>query len=150
MEAKKRSLPDFIKLCTITKEWDILAEHILQVKHDELESISHYTTGEPAKKLSKNYPIAAAKLYRAMGIRILSSKKSKYYHYAIDHFQKAKNLYQKSQLEEEWISIVESVRKDHYRKYSFIGDFEKIVKGRISTPPSFLKKTKEQWRKRIS
>ena len=150
MEAKKRSLPAFIKICTITKEWDILAEHILQVKHHELESIGHYTTGETAKKLSKNYPMAAAKLFRAMGIRILNSKKSKYYHHAIDHFQEAKDLYRKSQLEEEWISVVEGVRKDHYRKYSFIGDFEKIVKGHISKPPSFLKKSKEQWRKRIS
>ncbi|HDH04916.1 MAG TPA: hypothetical protein ENH01_04285 [Nitrospirae bacterium] len=77
MEAKKRSLPAFIKICTITKAWDILAEHILQLKHNDLESISHYTIGEPAKKLSKDYPMAAAKLFRAQGIRILNSKKSK-------------------------------------------------------------------------
>lgn len=150
IEAKEQSLPDFIKLCTITKEWDILAEHILQVKHHDLESISHYTTEEPAKKLSKPYPVAAAKLYRALGIRILNSKKSKYYHYAIDHFQKVKDLYQKSHLEEEWISVIKSVRKNHSRKHSFIGNFEKIVKGCISKPPSFLEKTQKQWKKRIS
>lgn len=150
IEAKEKSLPEFIELCTITKEWDILAEHILNVKHQDLESIGHYKTEKSAKKLSKTHPAASAKLYRALGIRILISKKSKYYHYALDHFEKAKNLYQKSRLQEEWTSVVKTVRENHSRKYSFIGDFEELVKGHISKPPSFLEKTQKQWRKRIS
>ncbi len=150
IEAKEKSLPEFIKLCTITKEWDILAEHILNVKHQDLESISHYTTEKPAKKLSKTHPTASAKLYRALGIRILISKKSKYYHYALDYFEKAKNLYQKSQLQEEWTFVIKTIRENHSRKYSFMGDFEKLVKGHISKPPSFLERTQKQSRKRIS
>lgn len=81
---------------------------------------------------------------------ILISKKSKYYHYALNHFKNAKKIYQKSKLQEEWTSVVENVRENHSRKYSFIGDFEELVKGAISQPPSFLEKTQKQWRKCIS
>ena len=98
VEAKKEFLDDFIDICVMTKEWDILAEHILSVSHEELEDISHYTTEEAAKKLLKNYEVAAAKVYRALGLRILkskSSKKSQYYPSALNHFEKAKKLYQK-------------------------------------------------------
>lgn len=153
VEVKKRSLCDFIDICTMTKELDILAEHILGVKHHDLEDISHYTTEEAAKKLSKNHWAASARIYRALGLRILnskSSKKSQYYEHALKNFEEAKKLYQKSDLEEEWKSLVEIVRRDHSRKHNFIEDFEDIVQGISREEPSFLERTQSRWKKQMA
>ena len=50
-EAKKASLAQPIELCTKTKEWQILAECIDDCRHEDLESISLYTTNEAAQEL---------------------------------------------------------------------------------------------------
>jgi len=75
---KKSSLSAFIEICTATKEWEILSEHILDVEHDELEKISHYTTEKAAKGLAREHGQAAAKIYAALGMRIVRKGKSKY------------------------------------------------------------------------
>lgn len=150
-EVKKASLPAIIKLCTKTKEWEILAESINAAKHEELEAIGHYTTEKAAQKLEKKYPIEAAKIYRALGMRIVKAKKSKYYWIALDHLLKAKRLYSENACQEEWLSLVENIRRDHYHKYSFIGDFEKIVSGRYPEYlESFEERTRKRWEKQIS
>jgi len=150
-EVKKASLPAIIKLCMKTKEWAILAESIKAADHEDLEAISHYTTEKAAQELEKNYPIEAAKIYRALGMRIVKAKKSKYYGIALDHFLKAKKLYSENDCQEEWLSLVENVRRDHYRKYSFIGDFEKIVSGKYPEYlESFEERTRKRWQKQIS
>lgn len=146
--AYKSNLSDFIVLCVKTKEWDLLAERILIVKHEELESISHYTIEPAAKGLYKKSGLAAAKVYRALGIRILNSKKSKYYCYALQHFKNAKDLYIKSGKDDMWQAVVKEVRERHSRKYSFIGDFEKIVEGHtIEFLKSFEERVRKRWTK---
>lgn len=150
-EAKRASPPAIIKLCTKTKELEILAESINAAKHEELEDISHYTTEKAAHELEKNHPIEVAKIYRALGMRIVKAKKSKYYGIALDHMLKAKQLYSENDCQEEWLSLVKNIRRDHYRKYSFIGDFEKIVTA--SYPEyleSFEERTRKRWEKQIS
>lgn len=150
-EVKKASLPAIIKLCTKTKEWGVLAESISAAEHEDLEAISHYTTVKAAQELEKDHPVEAAKIYRALGMRIVKAKKSKYYGIALDHFLKAKKLYSENDCQEEWLSLVENVRRDHYRKYSFIGDFEKIVSGRYPEYlESFEERTRKRWEKQIS
>ena len=50
-----------------------------------------------------------------------------------------------------WLSLVDSVRKGHSRKYSFIGDFEEIAAGnRPELPESFEKRARKRWKKQIS
>ena len=150
-EARKTSLSAIVELCAKTKEWDILAECIISAKDEELEDISHYNTEKAAEGLAKKYPLEAAKTYRALGMRILKSKKSKYYEIALGHFQKVKELYKEVDCEKEWSFFVESVRKDHSRKSSFIGDFEKLVSGEYpESPESFEEKTRKRWEKQIS
>ncbi len=123
LEAKKTSLSAFIEICSKTKEWDILSERIISVEHDKLEQISHYITEKAAKGLAKKHCQAAAKIYGAMGMHILKKGKSKYYRYAQEHFRRARKLYKKVDHEQMWASLVDRVRKNHSRKYSFIGDF---------------------------
>jgi len=150
-EAKKTSLSAFIEICTETKEWDVLSEHIVAIEYKKLEKISHYTTEKAAKRLAKKYSQAAAKIYAALGMRIILSGKSKYYHYALEHFRNAKKFCERAGCEQMWLSLVDRVREDHSRKYSFIGDFEKIVAGRApESPESFEKRSQKRWKKQTS
>ena len=150
-EVMNASLPVIITLCMKTQEWEILYESINAAEHEDLEAISHYTTEKAAQELEKNHPIEAAKIYRALGMRIVKAKKSKYYRIALDHMLKAKKLYSENNCEDEWLSLVEDVRRDHYRKYSFIGDFEKIVLGRYPEYlESFEERTRKRWKKQLS
>lgn len=149
--AKNTSLSAFIDICTATKEWEVLSEHILDVEGCKLEKISHYTTEQAAKKLANKYSHAAAKIYAALGMRIIQSGKSKYYPHALEHFRNAKKLYEKAGCDQIWLSLVDSVRKNHSRKYSFIGDFEQIVAGhRPDVPESFEKRARKKWKKQTS
>ena len=148
-EARKGGLSGFISICEMTEEWAVLAEHILHVGHHDLEDISHYTGEKVAKKLSKKHYAASAKTYRALGVRIVKNKKSKYYHKALEHLGQAKKMYQKADLDKEWAALVDNMRKEHYRKSGFIGGFEEIVTGAAKKCPSFLERTQKRWKKRI-
>src|ERR1035441_5971311 len=77
--ADKAGLGDFLALCVKAQEWQRLAGRVRSAKSAELENLSHYCTEPAAKGLAKKEPLAAAKLYRALGLRILNAGKSKYY-----------------------------------------------------------------------
>jgi uncharacterized Zn finger protein len=150
-KAKDTSLSGFIDICTKTKEWDKLADHISSIDTELLEGLSHYTTEKAAKGLAKIHGQAAAKIYSALGMRILKKGKSNYYRYALEHFRKVQKLYKKSGRDQLWMDLVERVRRNHSRKYSFIPDFEKIVAGcPQKKPESFETRTLKRWKKQIS
>lgn len=149
--AKQTSLSAFIEICAKTKEWDALARHVDCIEREELENISHYVTEKAAKGLEKRHALAAAKVYAALGMRIVRSGKSKYYGHALDHLRNAKKLAQKANGHDMWLSLAEEVRKDHSRKHSFIGDFEAIVAGTPgAVPDTFEKRAKKRWKKQAS
>jgi tetratricopeptide (TPR) repeat protein len=150
-KAKDASLSGFIDICVKTKEWDKLADHISSIDTEQLEELSHYTTEKAAKGLTKIHGLAAAKIYSASGMRILKKGKSNYYRYALEHFRMVQKLYKKAGRDQFWIELVERVRRDHSRKYSFIPDFEKLVAGRpLKKPESFKTRAKKRWKKQIS
>ena len=141
----------FIDICVKTKEWDKLADHISSIDHEQLEELSHYTTEKAAKGLTKIHGLAAAKIYSALGMRILKKGKSNYYRNALDHFSKVQKLYGKAGRDQLWMDLVERVRRRHFRKYSFIPHFEKIVAGRpLKKPESFRARALKRWKKQIS
>jgi len=81
----------------------------------------------------------------------LKKGKSKYYRYALENFRKAGKLYEKAGRDRLWMDLVEKVRRNHSRKYSFIGDFEKMVAGRpLKKPESFETRALNRWKKQIS
>jgi tetratricopeptide (TPR) repeat protein len=150
-KAKDASLSGFINICVKTKEWDKLADHISFTDTGLLEELSHYTTEKAAKGLIKIHELAAAKIYSALGMRILIKGKSNYYRYALEHFSKVQKLYGKAGRDQLWMDLVERVRRDHFRKYSFIPHFEKIVAGRpLKKPESFKKRALKRWKQQIS
>jgi hypothetical protein len=86
-----------------------------------------------------------------MGMRIIIKGKSKYYQYALEHFRHACKLYEKAGRDQLWIDLVERVRRDHSRKYSFIGYFEEIVDRRpLKKPESFETRALKRWKKQTS
>ena len=150
-KARDVSLSGFIDICVKTREWDKLADHISSIDTEQLEELSHFTTEKAAKGLAKKHGLAAAKIFSALGMRILKKGKSKYYQYALEHFRKAGKLYRKAGRDLLWMDLVEIVRRDHSRKYSFIADFEKIVDLRpLKKPESFETRAQKRWKKQIS
>src|ERR1039458_723713 len=83
-DAAGAGLGEFISLCAKAKEWERLGQRVHSAKSVELEALSHYCTEPAAKALAKKDPLAATKLYRALGLRILNAGKSRYYDAALD------------------------------------------------------------------
>lgn len=89
-------------------------------------------------------------MYRALGLRILISKKSKYYDHALRHLRKARDLYRKAEFDSEWQAAVKTVREEHAKKYGFMPGFERIVTGESAERPSFAEKARDRWNNQIS
>ena len=114
-----------------------------------MESLSHYCTEPAAEGLVKKDALAAAKLYRALGWRIVNAGKSKYYREALGHFENARDLYCANGHAEEWQSLVGTVRTTHSRKSSFLSAFERIVSGK-SHSTSYAEEAQARWKRLTS
>lgn len=148
--ASHADLDVFVSLCVKAREWEQLASRVRAAPSSELDALSHYTSEPAAKGLAKRNPLAAAKLYRALGMRILNSGKSKYYGPALDHFEHARDLYCGSGQKSEWDAIVSTVRRAHSRKRGFLSSFEQIVRGKPRYSPSFTDLAQERWKRLTS
>ena len=143
-------IPSLVELLLETKEIARLAEVIRRAEDGALEKMSHYYTEPAAKKLEKNHPDLAARLWRGQGMRIVNAKKSKYYDAAISNFERAKLLYERAGLTADWEKIVSLVRAEHHRKKKLMRGFEELVAGHgPSDKPSFLERAKARWEKRL-
>lgn len=143
-------------MCLKAREWERLAGRVRSATPGELETLSHYCTEPAAKALAKRDPVPAAKLYRALGMRILNAGKSKYYDAALDHFEKARDLYCEAEQPSGWEEIVGAVRTAHSRKSGFLSAFEELVSrdsqrspGGSRRSPSFADEAQDRW-KRLS
>ena len=133
----KADLRHFLALCVKAKEWQRLAGRVHSAKPAELQCLSHYCTEPAAKGVTKKDPLAAAKLYGRSALRILNAGKSKYYHAALDHLEKAHDLYCGAGQASEWEALVRSVRTAHSRKSGFLSAFEQLASGKTRRFPSF-------------
>lgn len=136
-----------IEILAETSEWDRLAEVVNRASRRALMALSHSITEPPAKKLAKAHPRSAAKLYLALGLRILEAKKSRYYDVALDHFEQARRILLRQGRAAEWAKLVTEVREKHGRKSGFMPGFERLAaEGRTSTRrPSFLERARQRW-----
>ena len=149
--ARKTSLEAFIEICVKTKEIDALSRHIDSIKDDQLEDITHYVTEKAAKALTKKHPQSAMTIYRALGMRILRSGKSKYYSQALEHFGQVKKLSKKAGYPERWEELVQTIHDQHLRKRGFIDRFEDLVVTREAKPSkSFEENARATWKKKTS
>jgi hypothetical protein len=148
--ADKADLGNFIPLCVKAKEWDRLVQRVHSAKSHELEALSHYCTEPAANGLVKKDAIAAAKLYRALGLRVVNAGKGKYYGEALGHLAKARDLYCGASQAAEWLAIVEFVRTAHSRKSGFLSAFEEIVSGKSKRSSSYAEAAQARWKRLTS
>ena len=147
MDASEQGdLSSQIKLWLEKKEIDRLVARIGKATNEELEGLSHYGTEPLARKLERPHPETGARVYRALGMRIVNAGKSKYYGAALDHLEHAKKCYARAGLDAEWESLVADVRARHYRKKGFMAGFEQIVSNAAKRrEPTFLERAKRRW-----
>ncbi len=138
-----------VELWLATQETERLVERLRTASNQELESLGHYTTEPAAEQLMRSHPGIAAKVYRALGMRILNAKKSRYYNAALSHFEQSKQCYRTAGLDPLWDALVDEIRQTHRRKSAFMPGFEQLVQGKKpNAKPSFLDRTKrrkESW-----
>jgi len=142
-------LGSLLELFTATKETERLARLVRGYSHEALKKVSHHFTEPAAKRLEKNHPDLAARLWCAQGIRIVDAKKSKYYDAALSNFARARDCYQRAALAGEWGKIVRHMSSLHFRKTGFIGGFQALAAGEKQIKkPSFLEQAKADWAER--
>ncbi len=140
------SLSSLIELWLSVKEIERLADRLNRASDHELERLSHYATEPAAKRIARTHPAIAAKVFRALCVRILNAGKSKYYDEALANIEAARKCYLAAGLDELWRKTSTEIRRDHYRKYGFMPGFEEIVAGKRALPqPSFLDSARAQW-----
>jgi hypothetical protein len=149
--AEQGDLDSVIELWLAAKETGRLAERLDLTSNAKLESLSHYVTEPAAERLAKTHPAVAAKVFRAMCMRIVDAGKSNYYNAALSNIEKARNCYQRAGLDAQWQALIAEIRREHRRKSSFMPGFERIVGGtQPSKEPSFLDRARGNWASRTS
>ena len=115
--AERADLGSLIDLWLETREVERLARRLRMATDSEIEDLSHYRTEPAASRLAKSHPdVAGQGLHRALGMRILNAKKSKYYDAALSHFENAQRCYERSDLHHEWTALGADVRLAHHRR----------------------------------
>ncbi len=135
-----------IELWIATKEIDRLVTRLRKAGDEELERLSHHVTEPVANDLEEAYPAVAARLYRALAMRILRANKSRRYDAALAHLGDARQCYEHAGLRAKWNSLVREARTEHYRKAEFMSELEDlVVDGEPSTQPAFLERANARW-----
>jgi uncharacterized Zn finger protein len=147
MEAsEKGDLSSQIELWLERKEINRLVARVHKATDEELEHLSNHETEPLARKLERSYPDIAARVHRALGMRIVNAGKSKYYAAALDNLEHAKKCYARAGLEANWEALVADVRERHFRKKGFMAGFEQIVSDAAKrVEPTFLERARRRW-----
>jgi hypothetical protein len=147
--AEEGDLASLIELWLSVKEIGRLAERLERVTNTRLESLSHYVAEPAADRLARTHPAVAARVFRALCVRILKAGKSKYYSAALSNLGRARDCYKKAGLEAEWQVLAAEIRREHHRKSSFVPGFDRIVAGISSRrEASFLDRARRRWVRR--
>jgi hypothetical protein len=147
--AEQGELGSLIELWLNAKEIDRLVARLDRASNAELEGLSHYVTEPAAERLAKTHPAVAAKVFRALCMRIVDAAKSKYYFAALTNLERAKDCYLSAGLDAQWRALAPEIRRDHHRKSGFMPGFERIVRSTgASKEPSFLDRARGRWASR--
>ncbi|MBN2530135.1 MAG: hypothetical protein JXR76_27335 [Deltaproteobacteria bacterium] len=136
-----------LTLLRVMSEDARIITRIQEASDAELESISHTVIEPLANRFRESNPQIAGRLFCAMGMRIVEAGKSKYYDAALSNFEDAGNCWKAACCPQLWDALVDRIRIDHRRKYSFYPYFEDIVAGKkLDKEPSFLERAKNRWK----
>jgi len=144
--SEQGDLDSLIELWLGAKEIGRLVARLERTSDTQLKRLSHYTTEPAAQRLAKTHPGVAARIFRALCVRIIDAGKSKYYFEALSNLEESRRCYQKAGLDGQWKALVAEIRRDHHRKSGFMPGFEAIVAGkRTRIEPSFLDRARDRW-----
>jgi Family of unknown function (DUF6880) len=144
--AERTDLGSLIDLWLKTRQIERLVARLRTATEAEIQDLTHYQTEPAAKRLEKLHPDVAAKVYRALGMRILNARKNKYYDAALSHFKNAKRCYERAGVHRKWVACIADVRRAHHRKGGFMADFDRLAAGHdASASPSFLERARNRW-----
>lgn len=138
---KQASISNKIEFYIKFNELNLLAAFVTNSKDEELEDIGHYLGEQIGESLRNEFPLLAARVYRAQGMRIVNNKKSKYYEESVDYLYVAKQLYQANGRGEEWDKTVNTIMVEHKHKSGFMALFERIMQDK---PPKKIPTFKER------
>jgi uncharacterized Zn finger protein len=103
-------------------------------------------TEPAAERLAKTHPGVAAKIFRALCVRIIDAGKTKYYDAALANLEKAKGCYVNAGLDAQWQALAAEIRREHFRKSAFMPGFETMVRDvRPEKEPSFPDRARGRW-----
>lgn len=145
--SEKADLREVLELWSKAGELYRIIARVDKATPEALRGLSHFVTEPIAGALAKDHPALAAKVYAALGMRILESKKSKYYDAALSHFHEARKCFSRAGHPERWKKLVAETRALHARKSSFISDFERSLAQEKGAKESFLSRAKANWNK---
>jgi hypothetical protein len=79
-------------------------------------------------------------------MHIVKAAKSKYYDAALAHLEQARRCYLAAGLEHRWEALALEIRRDHFRKSSFMPGFNAIVAGkRLKVETSYRDRARAMW-----
>jgi hypothetical protein len=144
--AEDADLSAQIELYLKHRELERVASRVRHAMDDELAEESHYRSEPLAHQLEHSHPDLAARVYRALGMRIVNANKSKYYDEALAHLKRARACYLEAGLAHDWEGVVAEARQRHHRKKGFMAGFEEIVAGVERPPqPTFIELARQRW-----
>jgi hypothetical protein len=146
--AHSADLGEAIGLRLETGEIDRLADRLRRAPARTLKRMSHYVTEPAAERLAKAHPDVAAKIYAALGLRILEAGKSRYYSAALQHFADARRCYGAIQDLAAWERLLAAVRRDHRRKTGFLARLDNHLARAERPGQSWLERARKRWTSR--
>lgn len=146
--ADSADLGEAIGLWLETGEIDRLADRLRRAPARALKGLSHYVTEPAAGRLEKTHPDVAAKVYAALGLRILEAGKSRYYGAALQHIADAGRCYRSIQDQGAWERLLAAVRRDHRRKTGFLAALDERLARPERPGQSWLERARKRWTSR--
>ena len=139
-------LRPLVELLVHTGETERLADLIGQSPYSAVQGLSHYMAEPAGRSLEPGHPLAAARTWRAQGMRILAGRKSPQYEAAVDYFGRAERCYAWADRIGEWRETVAQVHTEHGRKGRFMPRFQTLVQDAdTERHPSFLERARSRW-----
>jgi hypothetical protein len=139
-------LAALLDLWLVTEEHARVVDRVRAMTDAQLAAVSHAINDRVAAHLDAPHPELAARVYRALALRVLAAKKSKVYGAALQNLADARRCYLAAGQGRLWDAVVAEVRAAHARKTSFIKDFERIAAAAgPTTEPSFLERARGRW-----
>jgi len=138
MDVLSRSpLPAFVQVCVTTREWDRLKERLRDEGDAELRKLNRYRALPAAKGLRELDPLLSFRLYKALGLRMLSKRhrKAEYEALAFFSFRWCRALSLDKGLSGEWDELREQVESSYADRETVLERLKELTERDVAEGP---------------